>query len=136
MTPDTPDTPDTPGEGGTTPSQPAAPDPNEKVYVTIINHNDSGIGMVHSAEKIRGMLLGSNPRAKEANISWTNYNKERPTAEELKNRIADQIAKVPNDGLYIFYYGGHGGNGKVNGVKCQYLSLPNSKGKICDHEIW
>lgn len=116
------------------PINPDNPTPDSKVYANIINHNDVNIGMQYAAKRFYDLITDSNKNYIDSgSIKWNNWYKsaDRLTSAKLKSAILEQILKVPEDGLYIFWYGGHGGD---KGTK-QYLALPDSN-NIYDNELW
>lgn len=68
-------------------------------------------------------------------------NDRQGTVEAVRNALVDQIAKVPEDGLFIFTYSGHGGqNNRSSSAKDEtdgrdeFLCLYD--GGLIDNDLW
>ena len=88
----------------------------------------------------------------EENIVWYDYSLKttKESAADVLASLDSEIQKVPDDGLFIFLFGGHGGRttknrpdmapkGKTN--YAEYLCLGNgvdhsAYGKVFDYELW
>ena len=113
---------------------------SEKKYAVIVGMESSKWGSCAGSDKDSNVMLGLVSQYVNAD-HIIKYNNKQGTVEAVRNALKEQIAKVPEDGLFIFTYSGHGGQynksssakNETDG-KDEFLCLYD--GALIDDELW
>ena len=114
-------------------------DKNKK-FAVIVGMESSKWGGCPGADKDSNTMLGLIRQYVDQD-HIVKYNNKQATVDAVRKALNEQIAKVPEDGLFLFTYSGHGGQyGKSNTAKDEtdsqdeFLCLYD--GALIDNELW
>ena len=114
-------------------------DKNKK-YVVIVGMENSRWGACPGADKDSSTMLALIKQYVDPD-HILKFNNSQATVDAVKKALNEQIAKVPEDGLMIFTYSGHGGqynksasaSNETDG-KDEFLCLYD--GALIDNDLW
>ena len=113
-------------------------DKNKK-YVVIVGMEQSKWGSCPGSDKDSNTMLDLIQQYVNSD-HIVKLNNGKATVEAVRKALTEQIAKVPEDGLMIFTYSGHGGQNPKGTSKDEtdgqdeFLGLYD--GKMIDDELW
>ena len=114
-------------------------DKNKK-YSLIVGMETSKYGACPGADKDSNTMLGIVSQYVDSS-HIVKLNNKQSTVDAVRKALTNQIEKVPEDGLFIFTYSGHGGQTNYKPVasnetdgKDEFLCLFD--GYILDDELW
>ena len=114
-------------------------DKNKK-YAVIVGMEQSKWGGCSGANKDSNTMLGLVSQYVNADHT-VKLNDKQGTCSAVRKALEDQIAKVPEDGLFIFTYSGHGGQYAKSGSakdetdgRDEFLCLYD--GALIDNDLW
>ena len=113
-----------------------------KKYVVIVGMENSRYGGCPGADKDSNTMFSLiNQYVDDKDEHIIRLNNKQATVSAVKNALNKQIAKVPEDGLFIFTYSGHGGQyNKSSSAKNEtdgrdeFLCLYD--GALIDDDLW
>ena len=114
-------------------------DKNKK-YAVIIGMENSKWGSCPGSDKDSNTMLGLIKQyVDESHI--VKLNNKQATVKEVRKALDEQIAKVPEDGLFILTYSGHGGQYNKSSTakdetdgQDEFLCLYD--GALIDNDVW
>ena len=111
-----------------------------KKYALVVGMETSKWGACSGSNKDSNVMLGLIQQYVDDD-HIIKYNDRQGTVEAVRKALEEQIAKVPEDGLFIFTYSGHGGqNNKSSAAKNEtdgrdeFLCLYD--GGLIDDDLW
>ena len=79
-----------------------------KKYAVIVGMEQSKWGTCSGSDKDSSTMLGLMGQYMDSS-HIVKLNNGQGTVENVRKALTEQIAKVPEDGLFVFAYSGHGG---------------------------
>ena len=111
-----------------------------KKYAVIVGMETSKWGGCPGADKDSNTMLSLIKQYVNAD-HIKKFNNKEATVSAVKNALNEQIAKVPEDGLFVFTYSGHGGQYNKSATaknetdgRDEFLCLYD--GPLIDDELW
>lgn len=111
-----------------------------KKYAVIVGMETSKYGACPGADKDSNTMLWMITQYVD-NSHIVKLNNKQATRTAVVNALKSQIAKVPEDGLFVFTYSGHGGQGNYSSTakdetdgKDEFLCLYD--GALIDNDLW
>lgn len=80
-----------------------------KKYAVIVGMESSKWGACSGSTKDSNTMLGLVSQYMDASSHIVKMNDKQGTVDAVRNALNSQIEKVPEDGLFVFCYSGHGG---------------------------
>ncbi len=111
-----------------------------KKYVVIVGMETSKWGVCSGADQDSNTMLSLIKQYVDSD-HIVKLNNKQATVAAVRKSLEDQIAKVPEDGLFIFTYSGHGGqypksHGSKNETDGQDEFLCLFDGPMIDDDLW